>query len=89
MFIFAFQVLIRKRWLWDPNWVFGKTDDLGFLSVKKVKTKFLAKWRNENCRFLQVFHILRLKNEDQLKAWILSEKIVFLSAKIIKLAMTG
>ena len=26
-----------------PNRVFGKTEDLGFLSVKKVKTKFLAK----------------------------------------------
>ena len=26
-----------------PNWVFGKTEDHGFLSVKKVKTQFLAK----------------------------------------------
>ena len=28
---------------WGPNRVFGKTEDLGFLSVKKVKKKFLTK----------------------------------------------
>ena len=28
---------------WGPNLVFGKTEDHGFLSVKKVKTQFLAK----------------------------------------------
>ena len=28
---------------WGPNRVFGETEDLGFLSVKKVKKKFLAK----------------------------------------------
>ena len=28
---------------WGPNRVFGKTEEYGFLSVKKVKTKFLSK----------------------------------------------
>ena len=37
---------------WGPNWVFGKTEDHGFLSVKKVKTHFLVKWRNEDWRFI-------------------------------------
>ena len=32
----------------DPNRVFGKTDDLGFLSVKRVKTKFLEEMKTEN-----------------------------------------
>ena len=37
-------VLARKVQIsWGPNQVFGKTEDLGFLGVKKVKTKFLAK----------------------------------------------
>ena len=31
----------------------------------------------------------RLKNEDQLKVWRLSVKIVFLSVKILKLIMAG
>ena len=37
---------------WGPNRVFGKTEDHGFLSVKKMKTLFLAKWRNEDWRFI-------------------------------------
>ena len=31
-----------------PNQVFGKTEEYDFLSVKKVKTKFLSKLRNED-----------------------------------------
>ena len=28
---------------WGSNWAFGKTEDYGFLSKKKVKTQFLVK----------------------------------------------
>ena len=35
---------ILAPWLgWGPNQVSRKTEDYGFLSLKKVKTKFLAK----------------------------------------------
>ena len=56
---------------------FRNTEDEGFLkSVKKVKNEFPAKWRNEDQKCLQIFHMWRLKNEDQLKVWRLSVKIV-------------
>ena len=42
--------------IWSgPNRVFWNAKDYGFLSVKKVKKQFLAKWRNEDWRFLQFF----------------------------------
>ena len=46
--------LNARFWIRGPNRVFGKTEDYGFLSVKKMKTKFLTKWRNEDWRFLHV-----------------------------------
>mgnify|MGYP001800977325 CR=1 FL=1 len=33
---------------WGPHQVFVKTEDYGLFSVKKVKTQFLAKCRNED-----------------------------------------
>ena len=38
---------------------------------------------------LQIFHMWRLKNEDQQKMWRLSVKIAFLSAKIVKSTLAG
>ena len=32
------QRALRGRAKWGPNRVFGKTEDYGFLSVKKMKT---------------------------------------------------
>ena len=52
--------------------------------MKKAKAKFLAKWRNEDWRFPQIFHMWRLENGYQQKMWRLSVKNVFLSTKISK-----
>ena len=35
---------------WGPNWVFGKIEEYGFLSVKKVKTKFWAKVKEKRLK---------------------------------------
>ena len=62
VYLHKFYVLLTKLeikkyfHIWSgPNRVFWKAKDYGFLSVKKVKTQFLAKWRNEDWRFLQFF----------------------------------
>ena len=74
---------------WGRNRVFGKTEDYGFLSVKKVKTKFLAKWRTEDWRFLKYFCLWRPKKEGQREMWRLSVKIGILSAKNSKSTLAG
>ena len=67
-----------------PNRVFGKTEDYGFKSVKKVKTHF---WLNEEMKTEDFSIFYHVKSEEWRPADIV--KIVFLSAKIPKWTLVG
>ena len=71
VYLHKFYVLLTKLeikkyfHIWSgPNRVFWNAKDYGFLSVKKVKTQFLAKWRNEDWRFSNFLIIWRLNIVD-------------------------
>ena len=54
---------------WVPHQLFFERLKIRFLMCKESENKMLAKWKNKDWRFLQIYHIWRLKNKDQLKVW--------------------